>query len=119
MSKLTRGPLVLYHLPNYWSRKKLKLKMLKKFKKKIKKHNFKIIRAHVYPQTTSKMPISFRSICLKLWEELFSQGTYYYMHFHSIEAWQKSMLKVKMWEKLKNLKLKDSVKSIDISSDYG
>ena len=31
----------------------------------------------------------------KLWEELCSQGTYYYMYFHSTEAWKKSMLKVK------------------------
>ena len=26
MSKLTRGPLVLYHLPKYWGRKKIKAK---------------------------------------------------------------------------------------------
>ena len=30
----------------------------------------------------------------KLWEELCSQGTYYYMHVHSIEAWKKSTLKI-------------------------
>ena len=28
--KLTRGPLVLYHLPKYWSRKKFKFKNVKK-----------------------------------------------------------------------------------------
>ena len=33
MSKLTRGPLVLYHLPKYWSRKKIEAKNVKKKKK--------------------------------------------------------------------------------------
>ena len=35
------------------------------WKKKIKKHNFKIPRAHVYPQTTSKMPVKFQKHLLK------------------------------------------------------
>ena len=34
-------------------------------------------------------------------EELWLQGTYNYMHFHSIEAWKKSMLKVKNVKKVK------------------
>ena len=35
MSKLTIGPLVLYHLPKYWSRKKIEAKNVeKKWKKK-------------------------------------------------------------------------------------
>ena len=37
MSKLTRGPLVLYHLPKYWSRKKTEDKNVEKIKKKKKK----------------------------------------------------------------------------------
>ena len=66
MSKLTRGPLVLYHLVKYWSRKKIEAKNVKKkHKKYIKKHNFKIPRAHVYPQTTSKMSVKFQKHLLK------------------------------------------------------
>ena len=37
----------------------------KKKKKTSKKHNFKIPRAHVYPQTTSKMPVKFQKHLLK------------------------------------------------------
>ena len=37
MSKLTRGPLVLYHLPKYWRRKKIEAKNVEKKKKKKKK----------------------------------------------------------------------------------
>ena len=36
MSKLTRRPLVLYHFPNYWSRKKIEAKNVEKIKKKNK-----------------------------------------------------------------------------------
>ena len=36
MSKLTRGPLVFYHLPKYWSRKKIEAKNVEK---KINKKN--------------------------------------------------------------------------------
>ena len=43
MSKLTRGPLVLYHLPKYWSRKKNEAKNVKKKKKKNNKKNNNII----------------------------------------------------------------------------
>ena len=39
MSKLTRGPLVLYHLPKYWSRKKIEAKNVKKKIKKKKSNN--------------------------------------------------------------------------------
>ena len=62
MSKLTRGPMVLYHLPKYWSRKNVEAKNVEK---KIKKHNFKIPRAYVYPQTISKMPVKFQKHLLK------------------------------------------------------
>ena len=92
MSKLTRGPLVLYHLPKYWSRKKIEAKNMEIIKK-IKIHNFKIPRAHVYPQTTSKMPVKFQKHLLKAVVGLCSQGTYYYMHFHSTEAWKKVCVK--------------------------
>ena len=34
-------------------------------KKKKKTHNFKIPRAHIYPQTTSKMLVKFRKHLLK------------------------------------------------------
>ena len=37
MSKLTRGPLVLYHLPKYWSRKQIEAKNVEKNQKKKKK----------------------------------------------------------------------------------
>ena len=37
MSKLTRGPLVLYHLLNYWSRKKFDAKNVEKKQNKNKK----------------------------------------------------------------------------------
>ena len=29
-----------------------------------------------------------------MWKELYSQGIYYYMYFHRIEAWKESMLNV-------------------------
>ena len=62
MNKLTRGPLVLYHLPKYWSWKKNEAKNVEKKKNN---NNFKIPRAHVYPQTTSKMPVKFQKHLLK------------------------------------------------------
>ena len=67
MSKLTRGPLILYHLPKkaLKQEKKNEAKNVEKMEKKIKKHNFKIPRAHVYPQTTSKMPVKFQKHLLK------------------------------------------------------
>ena len=74
---------------------KLKKKQLKK------PHNFKIPRAHVYPQTTSKMPVKFQSICLKLWEELCSQGTYYTYTFIVLKYEKKS--KLKMWKNWKKI----------------
>ena len=40
-------------------------KTTKKNNKKQKKHNFKIPRAQVYPQTTSKMPVKFQKHLLK------------------------------------------------------
>ena len=33
LGKLTRGPLVLYHLPKYWSRKQIETKNMEKIKK--------------------------------------------------------------------------------------
>ena len=74
-------------------------KKKKKKKKNLKKHNFKIPRPHVYPPTTIKMSVKFQKHLLKAVGELCSQGTYFYMHFNSIEAWKKSMWKVKMWQK--------------------
>ena len=46
MCKLSKGPLVLYHLPKYSSREKTEAKNVEKMKKKKKKkNNFKIPRA--------------------------------------------------------------------------
>ena len=56
------------------------------------------------------MPVKFQKHLLRLWEELCSQGTYYYMHFHSTEA--KSMLKVKNVKKSKKKKKKKKKKVI-------
>ena len=56
MVKLTRGPLVLYQLPKYWSRKP------------VIKNNFKILKKpHVYLQIILKAPVKFQRIGLKLW----------------------------------------------------
>ena len=61
--------------------------MKRKMWKKIKKHNFKIPGAHVYPQTTSKMPVKFQKHLLKaVGGVALTKGTYYYMHFNSTEA---------------------------------
>ena len=66
MSKLTRGSLVLYQVPTYWSRKKKEAKNVEKIKKnKNQKTYFKIPRAHVYPQITSKMPVKFQKHLFK------------------------------------------------------
>ena len=65
MVKLTRGPLVLYQIPKYWSRKP------------VVKNNFKFWKKpHAYLQTILKAPVKFQRIGLKLWEELRGQGTY-------------------------------------------
>ena len=49
MVKLTRGPLVLYQLPKYWSRKP------------VIKNNFKILKKpHAYLQTILKAPVKFQ-----------------------------------------------------------
>ena len=49
MGKLTRGPLVLYHLLKYWSRKP------------VIKNNFRILKKpHAYLQTILKTPVKFQ-----------------------------------------------------------
>ena len=54
MGKLTRGPLVLYHLPKYWSRKP------------VVKNNFRILKKpHAYLQTILKAPVKFQKDRLK------------------------------------------------------
>ena len=65
MGKLTRGHWsCITYLSIEAGKKKTKLKM---WKNKTKKHNFKIPGAHVhvYPQTTSKMPVKFQKHLLK------------------------------------------------------
>ena len=46
------------------------------------------------------MPVKFQKHLLKAVGVVVPQGTYYYMHFHGIEAWKKSMLKVKNVKKV-------------------
>ena len=80
-------------LENHWScifylsieaEKKIEAKI---WGKKIQKHNFKIPRAHVYPQTTSKMPVKFQKHLLKAVGGVAHKvPTTIIMHFHSIEA---------------------------------
>ena len=54
MGKLTRGPLVLYHLPKYWRRKP------------VIKNNFRILKKpHAYLQTILKAPVKFQKDWLK------------------------------------------------------
>ena len=54
MGKLTRGPLVLYHLPKYWSRKP------------VIKNNFRILKKpQAYLQTILKAPLKFQKDWLK------------------------------------------------------
>ena len=54
ISKLTRGPLVLYHLPKYWSRKTTEANNVekktkkKKKKKKGKKNKISRFQEHMY-----------------------------------------------------------------------
>ena len=65
MVKLTRGPLVLYQIPKYWSRKP------------VIKNNFKILKKnhmHIF-RPSLKHLYSFKRIGQKLWEELRGQGT--------------------------------------------
>ena len=90
----------LFKMSNHWScitflsieaGKKIEAKMWKKNKKKvIMKHNFKIPRAHVYPQTTSKMPLKFQKHLLKaLGGVVLTRSLLLY-----VEACKKCMLKV-------------------------
>ena len=54
MGKLTRGPLVLYHLPKYWSRNP------------VIKNYFRILKkTHAYLQTYFKAPVKFQKDRLK------------------------------------------------------
>ena len=67
MSNLTRGPLVLYHLSKYWSRKKIEAKNVEKIKTKNQKNKKTYFQdsKSTYPQTTSKMPVKFQKHLLK------------------------------------------------------
>ena len=90
MGKLTRGPLVLYHLPKYWSRKP------------VIKNNFRILKKqHAYLQTILKAPVKFQKDWLKTVVGV--TGTRYLLpiRFCSIRTQKKSKLKMrKKWEKI-------------------
>ena len=44
---------------------KIEAKNVEKIRKKLKKHNFKIPKAHVYAQTTREMAVKFQKHLLK------------------------------------------------------
>ena len=84
MGKLTRGPLVLYHLPKYWSRKP------------VIKNNFRILKkTHAYLQTILKAPVKFQNDRLKTVVGV--TGTRYLLpiHFGSITTQKMSKLKMR------------------------
>ena len=66
MGKLTGGPLVLYHLPKYWSRKPV-IKNNSRILKKKHMHVFRPSLKHLW---------SFKRTGLKLWYVLRGQDTY-------------------------------------------
>ena len=90
MGKLTRGPLVLYHLPKYWSRKP------------VIKNNFRILKKpHAYLKTILKAPVKFQKDRLKTVVGV--TGTRYLLRirFCSIRTQNLSKLQMrKKWEKI-------------------
>ena len=83
LGKLTRGPLVLYHFPKYWSRKP------------VIKNNFRILKkTHAYLQTILKAPVKFQNDPLKTVVGV--TGTRYLLsiHFCSIRT-QKMSVKMR------------------------
>ena len=82
MGKLTRGPLVLYHLPKYWSRKP------------VIKNYFRILKkTHAYLQAILKAPVKFQKDRLKTVVRV--TGTRYLLpiRFCSIRTQKMSKLK--------------------------
>ena len=84
MGKLTRGPLVLYHLPKYWSRKP------------VIKNNFRILKkTHAYLQTILKAPVKFQ----KDRTVVGVTGTRYLLPIRFCSIRTKKMSKLKMRKK--------------------
>ena len=86
MGKLTRGPLVLYHLPKYRSRKP------------VIKSNFRILKKrHAYLQTILKAPVKFQKDRLKTVAGV--TGTRYLLPIRFCSSRTKKMFKLKMRKK--------------------
>ena len=87
MVKLTRGPLVLYHLPKYWIRKP------------VIKNNFKILKKpHAYLQTILKAPVKFQKDRLKIVVGVTGSRYLLPIRFCSIRTQKMSKLKMqKKW----------------------
>ena len=86
MGTLTRGPLVLYHLPKYWS------------KKTEIKNNFSILKkTYAYLQTILKAPVKFQKDRLKTVVGV--TGTRYLLPIRFCSIRTKNMSKLKMQKK--------------------
>ena len=86
MGKLTRGPLVLHHLPKYWSRKP------------VIKNNFRILKkTHAYLQTILKAPVKFQKGRLKTVVGV--TGTRYRLPIRFCSIRTQKMSKLKMRKK--------------------
>ena len=86
MGKLTRGPLVLYLRPKYWSRKP------------VIKNNFRILKTtHAYFQTILKAPVKFQKDQLKTVVGV--TGTRYLLPIRFCSIRTQKMYKLKMRKK--------------------
>ena len=86
MVKLTRGPLVLYQLPKYRSRKQ------------VIKNNFKILKKpHAYHQTILKAPVKFQKDQLKTMVGV--TGSRYLLPIRFCSTRTQKMSKLKMQKK--------------------
>ena len=90
VGKLTRGPLVLYHLPKYWRRKPSD------------KNNFRILKkTHAYLQTILKAPVKFQKDRLKTVVGV--TGTRYLLSIRFCSIRTQKMSKLKMQKKWQNI----------------
>ena len=86
MGKVTRGPLVLYHLPKYWSRKP------------VIKYNFRVLKkTHAYFMTILKAPVKFQKDRLKTVVGV--TGTRYLLPIRFCSIRTQKMSKLKMRKK--------------------
>ena len=89
LGKLTRGPLVLYHLPKYWSRKP------------VIKNYFRILKkSHAYLQTILKAHVKFQKDQLKTVVGV--TGTRYLLPIRFCSIRTQKMSKLKMCKIIKN-----------------